>query len=302
MKSEKPPGESKSKYQPNARELAALKSHIDQRVEQAAPRIKVENNAKGTSVSFDHPDLTFGQVLLMEALGTADCEFFAGLLQQLTNSSARGGQIDERLLNFMLAVIKGIKPRDQIEVMLAAQMAAIHEAIMTFTKRLAHVETIPQQDSAERALNKLARTFATQMEAFQRYRSGGEQKVLVQQVSVNEGGQAIVGNVTQAQRNTEQESPKERPLVAHEPLPRMAVIDREGERTPISIEGRKRHVRRNERRSPAQHRSDAGKFAVWSAYESGRTVQIAGGQRDCAVSNARRRRGIWSLSRQQKCT
>lgn len=40
------------------------------------------------------------------------------------------------------------------------------------------------------------------MEALKRYRSGGEQKVTVQHVSVNEGGQAIVGNVTQATRET----------------------------------------------------------------------------------------------------
>src|SRR5262249_61820724 len=82
--------------------------------------------------------------------------------------------------------------------MLAAQMAAIHTATMTFTRQLANVETIAQQDSAERALNTLARTFAMQMEALKRYRTGGEQKVTVQHVSVNEGGQAIVGNVNQA--------------------------------------------------------------------------------------------------------
>jgi hypothetical protein len=62
-------------------------------------------------------------------------------------------------------VIKGIKPRDEVEAMLAAQMAAIHSTIMTFTRRLAHVNNLPQQDSAERTLNKLARTFATQMES-----------------------------------------------------------------------------------------------------------------------------------------
>jgi hypothetical protein len=61
--------------------------------------------------------------------------------------------------------------------MLAAQMAAIHTATMTFARRLANVETIQHQDSAERALNKLARTFAMQMEALKRYRTGGEQKV-----------------------------------------------------------------------------------------------------------------------------
>jgi hypothetical protein len=47
----------------------------------------------------------------------------------------------------MLSVIKGIEPRDQIEAMLAAQMAAVHMASMTFARRLAHVDNIPQQDS-----------------------------------------------------------------------------------------------------------------------------------------------------------
>jgi hypothetical protein len=56
----------------------------------------------------------------------------------------------------MLAMVKGIKPKDEIEAMLAAQMAATHMATMTFAHRLAHAEKIPQQDSAERTFNKLA--------------------------------------------------------------------------------------------------------------------------------------------------
>ena len=79
-------------------------------------------------------------------------------------------------------------------------MAAVHISTMTFARRLAHVDTIPQQDSAERAFNKLTRTYTSQMEALKRYRTGGEQKVTVQHVTVGEGGQAIVGNVTQERR------------------------------------------------------------------------------------------------------
>jgi hypothetical protein len=96
----------------------------------------------------------------------------------------------------MLSVIKGIEPRDQVEAMLAAQMAAVHMASMTFARRLAHVETIQQQDSASNAFNKLTRTLAAQVEALKNYRSKGEQKMSVQHVHVAEGGQAIVGNVT----------------------------------------------------------------------------------------------------------
>ena len=44
-------------------------------------------------------------------------------------------------------------------------------------------------------MNRLARTFAAQVEALKRYRSKGEQRVVVERVTVNEGGQAVVGNI-----------------------------------------------------------------------------------------------------------
>jgi hypothetical protein len=141
-------------------------------------------------------------VLLMEALGTTDPDFLDGILLQLLNAGSRAGKVDERGLNFLLSVVKGVKPRDQVEALLAAQMAAVHAATMTFAFRLGRTETIPQQDSAERALNKSARTFAAQVEALKRYRSRGDQTVRVEHVTVNEGGQAIVGNVTHGGRGS----------------------------------------------------------------------------------------------------
>ena len=54
-----------------------------------------------------------------------------------------------------------------------------------------------QHDSAARALGRLARTFPAQIEALNRYRSHGEPAITVQNVKVADGGNAIVGNVTQ---------------------------------------------------------------------------------------------------------
>ena len=47
----------------------------------------------------------------------------------------------------------------------------------------------------ECGLNKHGRTFTTKMEALKRYRSKGNQRIVVERVNVSEGGQAIVGNV-----------------------------------------------------------------------------------------------------------
>ena len=58
---------------------------------------------------------------------------------------------------------------------------------------------------AEKALNRLSRTFTAQVEALKRYRSTAEQRITVQHVNVGDGGQAIVGNVTTGGRSTEEE-------------------------------------------------------------------------------------------------
>jgi hypothetical protein len=159
------------------------------------PRLKVVVTSQNTvKTEIDHPESAIGTVMLMQALGTTDFNFYNGLLGQLINAG-KGKEISESGINFMLSVIKGIEPRDQIEAMLTAQMAAVHMASMTFARRLAHVDTIQQPDSASNAFNKLTRTFAAQAKALKRYRSGGEQKMTVQHVHVAEGGQAIVGNV-----------------------------------------------------------------------------------------------------------
>src|SRR4029077_14450339 len=71
-----------------------------------------------------------------------------------------------------------------------------HDATMTAARQLAHARGAAEQDAASNRLNKLARTYAAQMEALKKYRSADEQTIKVQHVVVNQGGQAIVGNVT----------------------------------------------------------------------------------------------------------
>jgi hypothetical protein len=194
-------------YEPTPREEKALGAFRARRKDRKpAPRIKVANEKGLAKLVPDHPEPEIGEALLMEALGTADPYFVDGLLGQLANVGTQGRDVDERGINFLLAVVNGVESKDQVEAMLAAQMAAVHNATMTFARRLAHVDNIPQQDSAERAFNKLARTFAAQVEALKRYRTGGEQTVRVEHVTVNKGGQAIVGTVTHGGRGSSEKA------------------------------------------------------------------------------------------------
>lgn len=194
-------------YEPTPQEREVVDAYrASVRGKAAVPTITIGEGKDLGKLDFDHPDKFVAACLLSKAVGTDDVDFLGGILIQLANVASKGQTVDAGAVNFMLSMVKGVEPRDQIEAMLAAQMAAVHNATMTFARRLNHVDNIPQQDSAERAFNKLARTFTAQVEALKRYRSAGEQTVRVEHVTVNEGGQAIVGNVATGGRGSPQKT------------------------------------------------------------------------------------------------
>jgi len=136
---------------------------------------------------------------LCQIFGTSDETQANALLSQCLKPLRQDEVSDEHPGNdertFMLSVVRDIAPRDVIERMLAVQMAATHVATIRQGRRMANADQLPQFDSHERAYNKLARTFAAQVQALRKHRNGGQQTVTVQHVNVSDGGQAIVGNV-----------------------------------------------------------------------------------------------------------
>jgi len=72
------------------------------------------------------------------------------------------GPLSTRADGGFYAPVKGLLGVDRLPLLRAATGPLIHQATMMMARRLNHVETIPQQDVAERALNKLARTYASQ--------------------------------------------------------------------------------------------------------------------------------------------
>ena len=80
---------------------------------------------------------------------------------------------------------------------MCSQLVALHSQGMEFLRR----GMLPEQtvDGLDRNVNratKLLRAFATMTECLRTYRGGGQQKVTVEHVTVQAGGQAIVGSVS----------------------------------------------------------------------------------------------------------
>jgi hypothetical protein len=96
----------------------------------------------------------------------------------------------------MLVGLNGISPRDELEGMMVAQLITAHNAVMECYR----CDAIPEHHAEARRENlaqagKLSRTFAMLLEALNRHRGEGQQKVTVEHVHVHSGGQAVVGMV-----------------------------------------------------------------------------------------------------------
>jgi len=104
------------------------------------------------------------------------------------------------LLSKAIACISELSPQNPIEAMLATQMIAVHEAALKFL----HQATVPDQyvamvDANVLRATRLMRIFGEQLETMQRLRGESrQQRVTVEHVHVNAGGQAVVGAVTTA--------------------------------------------------------------------------------------------------------
>ena len=96
-------------------------------------------------------------------------------------------------LNLGNALLK-LGERESGTARLEEAVTAYREALQENTRTRVPLQWAMTQNNLGNAVS--------QVEALKRYRTGGEQTVRVEHVTVNEGGQAIVGNVTHGGRGS----------------------------------------------------------------------------------------------------
>ena len=182
---------------PNSGEIAAEQAESENLLEKTrrpSPKLKMsEDGERSYTLQLDDPsDL----VALTEATGTANLGLMQNLISQQARVTLAQGTSDLEGTNASLAAMHGIKPQDELEGMLAAQMVAVHTMAMEMAKRtMIEDQTYEGVNANINRTTKLMRTFTTQIEALQKYRTKGQQKITVQHVTVADGGQAVVGDV-----------------------------------------------------------------------------------------------------------
>jgi hypothetical protein len=146
-----------------------------------------------------------------------------------------------------VAALVGIAPKDELEGMMAAQLIAAHNAAMECYRRaMIGEQTFEGRRENLAQANKLSRTYAALLEALNRHRGKGQQKVTVEHVHVHAGGQAVVGMVAapgqpgggDARKIEEQPHAKQTAgQIAYAPEPAMPCPDAGGEPVPVARDG-----------------------------------------------------------------
>jgi hypothetical protein len=183
---EKPASLPAPKLEPTDAEQAEIRALAKRKkARRRAPRFTVHQPEGGpTQITLAgvHADAAAARV--MNAFGTTSTDLADRLITQIittTHIQPPGTPVSADTLNAALAAVTGIAPRDEAEAMLAAQMVAVHWLAMNTLRRA----TLDQPsfeiyDSLVNRATKLLRTYTMQVEALKRYRSAGEQRVVVQ--------------------------------------------------------------------------------------------------------------------------
>jgi hypothetical protein len=158
-----------------------------------------ESSARQRTITIDGPGL-FKKTPELRRLGGSQSDDWNRVIANQTMNAlpiagANEGDASAETKAAIVGLV-GIEPKDELEGMIAAQLIAGHNAAMECYRRA----MLPGQAFEFRRENlnqagKLSRTFATLLEALNRHRGKGQQKVVVEHVHVYKGGQAIVGNV-----------------------------------------------------------------------------------------------------------
>ena len=178
------------------------------------------------------------------------------LANQTLNTLWRAHSNDEfleRQNSATLAALVGIGPRDELEGMIAAQLLAAHNAAMECYRRaMIQEQSFEGRREALNQANKLSRTYATLLEALNRHRGKGQQKVTVEHVHVHQGGQAVVGMVETpggGDRRKSEDQPHAK-QITHAPQPEVWGADKEQCQSPAMPNGATTHEPRKS--EPAQ--------------------------------------------------
>lgn len=170
------------------------------RIKSGLKSLRFKESKGNKIIGFDDKKLDL--IKELENLYLSRCETFASgspefqafiikCLKGLTNDPVS-------TINAGVAFLYGLGPRDEIETMLITQMFTSNLLAMEFSARAFKGDDPDLVDRNVARFSKLIARYAEQLEALNKHRGKGQQKVTVEYVNVHSGGQAIVAPIMES--------------------------------------------------------------------------------------------------------
>jgi hypothetical protein len=166
---------------------------ISQAAPTTLPKVRAQANGK-PGIALDQAELSqMGAIF-----GTDDPAEIVHAVGALatTQATCAAPMPPPEAVNLAISFLASVNPADAVERSLAVQMLAAQNAAQEMTRRALMARDPKMAELFGGLGNRFMRTFAAQIEALARHRGKGQQTIRIERVTVENGGQAIVGAVT----------------------------------------------------------------------------------------------------------
>jgi hypothetical protein len=162
--------------------------------------LKIWKDANGVNRFATNSDES-GDDIIKGIMGTKDSEIAKSIMSATYMAvhptlTKEGGDNVDKCMNIILQSMHDFQPKDAIEARLISQAIALYQHGMSRLAKAGISENVQHSESYVNMATKLFRVHNETIEAIDRHRRGGEQRVIVQHQQVNITGQAqaVVGN------------------------------------------------------------------------------------------------------------
>lgn len=183
-------------YEERTKELTRMEAELAQLMREALPgKCPIRfHEIDSEKIDWEHPILREPYESWRDALkpltGTTDSEIAEEIFTK--GLSALPSKNIARSANLAVQSLAEFAPQDAIEARLCMQEMALYSQGMAYLCRAENNTMLPQSDFYMKNALKLLRLHNETVEALNRHRRKGEQKVTVQHINIEDGGKAVI--------------------------------------------------------------------------------------------------------------
>lgn len=168
---------------------------------------KIEKELAVKSITIEGKECKSSEAFLYELgkiTGITNQDLLFALIENSALPTTDASLSIENQINVVLQSLSELQPKDATETMLCLQLVALHLQGMRSLKKAGDSDFQPQIQTYMTAATKLIRLQHETLDTLNRYRRKGDQHLVVQHVNVNEGANAIVGQVNTTKKVEEE--------------------------------------------------------------------------------------------------